>query len=246
MTAGAQVERFADVGGVAQAAADLFVASARETQRSGRDFFVALSGGSTPRRFHTLLASSPLREQVDWARIQFFWGDERCVGPDDPESNYRMARETLLEAVPVKPEQIHRMRGEDVPAQAAHAYEQEVRQSFGVALNETPRFDLIYVGMGPDGHTLSLFPHTAALGITDRLVTENLVPQLSTTRITFTTTLANAAAQVAFVVAGADKADALAEVLQGARNPEHYPSQLIAPQGALRFLVDEAAAAKLR
>lgn len=240
------VEKFADVTAVAQAAADLFVAHASAAQAQGHDFHVALSGGSTPRRFHALLAASPLREQVDWSRIQFFWGDERCVPPDDAESNYRMARETLLDAVPVAPEQIHRMRGEDDPAQAALAYENEVRQVFGVAATEAPRFDLIYVGMGPDGHTLSLFPHTAALNITDRLVTENVVPQLNTTRITFTTTLANAARAVVFVVAGADKADALAEVLQGGRNPEQYPSQLIAPAGELRFLVDAAAAAKLR
>ncbi|HEX8982440.1 MAG TPA: 6-phosphogluconolactonase [Ktedonobacterales bacterium] len=240
------IETFPDVAAVAQAAADLFVAHSRAAQAEGRDFRVALSGGSTPRRFHAMLAASPLREQVDWSRIQFFWGDERCVAPDDAESNYRMARETLLDAVPVAPAQIHRMRGEDDPAQAALAYENEVRQVFGVAATGVPRFDLIYVGMGPDGHTLSLFPHTAALNLTNRLVTENAVLQLQTNRITFTTTLANAAAVVAFVVAGADKADALAEVLQGERNPEQYPSQLIAPAGELRFLVDAPAAAKLR
>lgn len=240
-----QVETLAESSAVAQAAAELFVERARAARAEGHDFRVALSGGSTPRRFHALLASSPLREQVDWSRVQFFWGDERCVPPDHPDSNYRMARETLLDAVPVSPAQIHRMRGEDDPAQAARAYEAEVRQVFGVAQGETPRFDLIYTGMGPDGHTLSLFPHTAALSVTDRLVTENAVPQLNTTRITFTTTLANNAALVVFVIAGADKADALAEVLQGEYNPQQYPSQLIAPAGELRFIVDQAAAAKL-
>jgi 6-phosphogluconolactonase len=233
-----QVETLADGSAVAQAAAELFVVQARAAQREGHD--------STPRRFHALLAAAPLREQVDWERVQFFWGDERCVPPDHPDSNYRMARETLLDVVPVKPEQIHRMRGEDDPAQAARAYEAEVRSVFGATGSAIPRFDLIYLGMGPDGHTLSLFPHTAALGVTDRLVTENVVPQLNTTRITFTTTLANNAAMVAFVIAGAEKADALSEVLQGAPNPEQYPSQLIAPVGGLRFIVDQAAAAKLR
>ncbi len=240
-----QVETLADGSAVAQAAAELFVERARAALVEGHDFRVALSGGSTPRRFHTLLAASPLRERVDWTRVQFFWGDERCVSPDHPDSNYRMARETLLDAVPVSPAQIHRMRGEDDPAQAARAYEAEVRQVFGVAQGETPRFNLIYTGMGPDGHTLSLFPHTAALSVTDRLVTENIVPQLHTTRITFTTTLANNAALVAFVIAGADKADALAEVLQGVYNPQQYPSQLIAPTGELLFIVDSASAAKL-
>ena len=240
-----QIERQADSSAVAQAAAELFVARARLAQAEGHDFRVALSGGSTPRRFHALLAASPLREQVDWSRVQFFWGDERCVPPDHPDSNYRMACETLLDAVPVSPAQIHRMRGEEDPAQAARSYEAEVRSVFGGTAGDIPRFDLIYTGMGPDGHTLSLFPHTAALSVSDRLVTENVVPQLNTTRITFTTTLANNAALVAFVIAGADKADALAEVLEGAYNPQQYPSQLIAPAGELRFIVDEAAAARL-
>lgn len=241
-----QVETLADGAAVAQAAAELFVTRARAAQADGRDFTVALSGGSTPRRFHALLAASPLREQVDWARVQFFWGDERCVPPDHADSNYRMARETLLDAVPVDPEHIHRMHGEDDPAQAARAYEAEVRSVFGVGQGDVPRFDLIYTGMGPDGHTLSLFPHTAALDVTDRLITENVVPQLNTTRITFTTTLANAASLVVFVVVGQDKADALAEVLQGEYHPRQYPSQLIAPtSGELRFLLDQAAAAKL-
>jgi 6-phosphogluconolactonase len=241
-----QIETLANSEAVARAAAEAFVASARAAQAAGHDFHVALSGGSTPRRFHALLAASPLREQVDWSRVQFFWGDERCVPPDHPDSNYRMARETLLDAVPVAPAQIHRMRGEDDPAVAARAYEVEVRRVFGVASGEVPRFDLIFTGMGPDGHTLSLFPHTAALSVTDRLVTENAVPQLNTNRITFTTTLANAAALVVFVIEGADKADALAEVLQGAYNPQQYPSQLIAPAGELRYLLDPTAAARLK
>lgn len=245
MSARRQAQRLANGDAVAQVAADLFVACAQTAQAEARDFRVALSGGSTPRRFHALLAASPRREQVDWSRVQFFWGDERCVPPDDPESNYRMARATLLDALNIPASQIHRMRGEDDPATAARAYEAEIREVFGSGPHDIPRFDLIYAGMGPDGHTLSLFPHTAALRVSDRLVTENVVPQLNTTRITFTVPLANGAACVAFVIAGPDKADALAEVLQGAYNPEQYPSQLIAPAGELRFIVDEAAAAKL-
>ncbi len=234
-----------DARAVAQAAAALFVERAADAQARHDVFYVALSGGSTPRLFHAMLAASPLRERVDWSRIHFFWGDERCVPPDHPESNYRMARETLLDAVPVPPEHIHRMRGEDDPAAAARAYEHVLRSVFAVAPDETPRFDLIYAGMGPDGHTLSLFPHTAALGVTDRLVVANYVPQLHTDRITFTAALANQAALVAFVISGADKALALAHVLEGPRNPDLYPSQLIAPRGELLYLLDQPAAAQL-
>jgi 6-phosphogluconolactonase len=239
------VRVFPDTQAVARAAAELFVARAAEAQAKQGVFHVALSGGSTPRLFHTMLAASPLRERVDWARIQFFWGDERCVPPDHPDSNYRMARETLLDAVPVPREHIHRMRGEDDPSAAARTYEDELRTIFAVAPGEIPRFDLIYTGMGPDGHTLSLFPYTAALKVTDRLVVANHVPQLNTERITFTTTLANQAALVAFVIAGADKAPALAQVLEGPRDPEQYPSQLIAPTGELLYLLDQSAAARL-
>lgn len=230
---------------VAHAAAELFVATALESQQRRGVFRVALTGGSSPRLYHGLLATSPLRDQVDWSRIQFFWGDERCVPPDDPQSNYLLARETLLDAVPVPPDHIHRMRGEDDPTTAASAYEAELRQVFGVGASETPRFDMIYLGMGANAHTLSLFPHTAALSVTDRLVVTNYVAEINMNRITFTTTLANNAALVAFVIAGADKAPAVAQVLEGPRDPERYPSQLIAPAGELLYLLDPSAAAQL-
>lgn len=231
----------------AAAAAELFVERAADAQARRGVFTVALSGGSTPRQFHALLAASPLREKVDWSRIQFFWGDERCVPPDHPDSNYGMAVETLLHAVPVPADHIHRMRGEDDPAQAAAAYEAELRQVFGVAEDDIPVFDLILTGMGPDGHTLSLFPHTDALTVTDRLVVANHVPQLKTDRMTFTKALANAANLVAFVIAGEDKANALAAVLEGGPNPLQYPSQLIVPTtGELLYLVDALAASMLK
>lgn len=231
---------------VASAAAELFVERAADAQAKRGVFTVALSGGSTPRAFHALLAASPLREKVDWSRIEFFWGDERCVPPDNADSNYLMAKQTLLDAVSVPADHIHRMRGEDDPATAAGGYEAEIWKVFGPSSGATPVFDLIYTGMGPDGHTLSLFPHTAALSVTDRLVTANTVPQLNTNRITFTTTLANAATLVAFVIAGGDKADSLAQVLEGPRNTDLYPSQLIAPSGELLFLLDPAAASQLK
>ncbi|MEO7001535.1 MAG: 6-phosphogluconolactonase [Ktedonobacterales bacterium] len=235
-----------DLDGVAHAAADLFVAQAAQVALAHRVFRVALSGGSTPRRFHTLLAAPPYRERVDWSQVQFYWGDERAVPPDDPESNYHMARETLLDALAISPAQIHRIpaEGSDHDAAAA-AYEDELRRSFHL-VGQYPRFDLIYLGMGDDGHTLSLFPHTAALHVRDRLVVANTAPKPPSARITLTAPVANNAAVVAFLIVGPDKADALAAVLEGPRDPDQYPAQLIAPtNGELRVLADRAATAKL-
>lgn len=238
-------ERLDDLNAVAHAAAVLFVRAAQEARPRNR-FNVVLSGGSTPRAFHTLLAAPPYRDQVEWSQVHFYWGDDRCVAPDDPESNFRMARETLLDKVPIREAQIHRMHTEEDPVVAANLYEEELRQDFALGEGQLPRFDLIYLGMGPDGHTASLFPHTAALAVTDKLVTANFVPKLSANRITLTYPVLNNAAAIAFLVAGSDKADALAAVLQGSRDPDTYPSQLIAPtDGDLFWLADRAAAAKL-
>ncbi|HEU5347183.1 MAG TPA: 6-phosphogluconolactonase [Ktedonobacterales bacterium] len=236
-----------DLSGVARAAADLLV-RLQHDDRPQEHFALALSGGSTPRTLHGVLVAPPYREQIDWESMQYFWGDERSVPPDDPESNYRMARETLLLKAPVTADQVHRVpteRGD--PALVAELYEADIRRLMNVLPSQLPRFDLILLGMGPDGHCASLFPHTEALAVRDRLVTANHVPQLHTDRITFTVPVINNAAAVVFLVAGADKADALAAVLEGPPDPETYPSQLIAPEhGTLHWLVDRAAAAKLR
>ena len=203
-------------------------------------------GGHTPIALHELLAASPYRERVAWERVQFYWGDDRCVPPDDEQSNYRMARETLLDPLNIPAAQIHRMRTEAPPQEAADQYQQELRATFNLAEGELPRFDFNLLGMGPDGHTASLFPHTAALLERERLVVANEVPQLQTTRITLTVPVFNAAGTTIFMIAGGDKADALEAVLRGPVNPEEYPSQLIAPtNGELLFLLDRAAAAKL-
>lgn len=232
---------------VAHAAAELLVALQRQ-ERPQEHFNLALSGGSTPRAFHSLLVAEPFRDQIDWEALQYYWSDERFVPPDDPESNYRMARETLLQLAPVTTDQVHRVpteRGD--PAMVAELYEADIRRDMNVLPGQLPRFDLILLGMGPDGHCASLFPHTAALNERDKLVTANYVPKLNANRITFTVPVINNAADVIFLVAGADKADALAAVLEGASDPDTYPSQLIAPeQGTLHWLVDRAAAAKLR
>lgn len=238
---------FDDDTGLFTAAADEFVHAAREAvARHGR-FFVALSGGSTPRGLYQLLASPAYHQQVDWARAYVFWGDERCVPPTDAESNYRMARESLLFHVPVPHEHVYRMPGDNPdPVAAAAIYEQALRRGFALGPGERPRFDLILLGMGPDGHTASLFPHTAALHVTDRWVVANAVEKLHATRLTLTLPVLNSAARVMFLVAGTDKADALAAVLEGPRRPDDVPAQLIAPEhGDILWLVDTAAAAKL-
>lgn len=240
------IQVFADQDQLAQAAANLFVSVFKANPARER-FTVAMSGGSTPRKFHALLAASPLVEQVDWSMVEFYWGDERFVPPNSPESNYRMARETLLQALRIRPEQVHPVPTEiGDAAQAAAAYEADIRRDFNLLPGQFPRFDLILLGMGPDGHTASLFPHTAALQERYRVVVANEVPQLQTTRITLTAPAINAAANVAFVVGGADKADALAAVLEGPQQSEEYPSQLVQPSaGNLFWLLDQAAAAKL-
>lgn len=244
----ADVRVQADAAGVARAAADLFVETARQAVRDRGHFFVALSGGSTPRALYQLLAAAPLHDQVDWSRTSVFFGDERCVPPDDAESNYRMARDALLFHVPVPANQVFRMHGElaDV-ATAAALYEMDLRRGFALAPGTLPRFDLLLLGLGPDGHTASLFPQTAALHVTDRFVVANHVDKLNANRLTLTAPVINNAALVVFLVAGDDKTQALAAVLQGPRQPDDLPAQLIAPtHGALIWLVDEAAAAGLR
>lgn len=242
------IEVLTDLPSVTGRGAELFVRTAEEACMARGRLTVALSGGSTPKALHSLLAAPPHREQVDWAHVQFYWGDDRCVPPDDAESNYRMARETLLDTLPLRAAQIHRIHTElDDPAVAAAQYEQELRQGFGLHEGQVPRFDLVLLGMGPDGHTASLFPHTAALAVTDRLVVANAVPQLATTRITMTAPVLNNAAVVAFLVAGADKAPALAAVLEGPADPDTYPAQRIAPtNGTLYWFIDKAAAQQLR
>src|SRR5262249_39137586 len=151
--------------------------------------------GGTPRAMHARLATSPLRDQVDWAIVRFFWGDDRCVAPDSIESNYRMARETLLSALPISAAQIHRIPTEMAdPAAAADRYALELRDDFDLQPGQLPRFDLIYLGLGDDAHTASLFPYTSALAVSDRLVTANYVPTLGANRITLTAPVLNNAA----------------------------------------------------
>jgi 6-phosphogluconolactonase len=233
---------------VAAAAAELFAASAAAAVAARGVARIAVSGGSTPKAMFALLAdkSAPYFARVPWGKLELFWVDERCVPPTDTDSNYRMTNEAMLSKVPLAAEQIHRMEGELDPQVAATQYEAELRDAFKLEGAETPVFDLILLGMGDDGHTASLFPHTQALDEKDRLVVANHVPQKDTWRITLTKTVINHGREVAFLVEGAAKTDVLAEVLLGPYHPEVWPSQLIRPEnGSLTFLLDAVAAAKL-
>jgi 6-phosphogluconolactonase len=181
-----------------------------------------------------------------WPELDLYWVDERCVPPDHADSNYRMTCEALLDRVPLRPEQIHRIEGELEPQAAAARYESELRNSFRLEGAECPRFDLVALGMGSDGHTASLFPHTEALHQMSSLVVANYVPQKDSWRITLTWPVINRARSVFFLVSGEDKATVLSEVLTGSLDPERLPSQLIWPSsGILTYILDKAAAAHL-
>jgi 6-phosphogluconolactonase len=234
---------FPDPQALAEAAARHVVESAQSAIDARGVFTITLSGGSTPRELHLKLASPPLAGQVDWSRVHVFFGDERCVAPDDERSNYRMADETLLSRVPIPRGQIHRMRGELPPEQAADDYERELRDFFK---DEPPRLDLILLGMGDNGHTASLFPGLTAVHEHERWVVAEYVPEVSMWRITLTPVIINLAREVVFLVAGAAKADMLRQVLEGPFAPDERPAQIVRPSpGEVVWLIDAAAAAKL-
>ena len=230
---------------ICRTAAGEIVHRVDQTATAAKPFTMALSGGSTPMGLHTLLVSDPaVRDRLPWHHLHFFWGDERHVPPDHPQSNYRMAYETLLSLAPVPAENIHRVPAEEPDAAlAAKKYEQELQAFFGLEAGQLPRFDCILLGMGPDGHTASLFPGTEALHETNRLVAANWVEKYKTYRITLTVPVLNHADLVVFLVSGAEKAEALREVLQGDYRPNRFPAQLIRPgPGKLLWIVDKASA----
>jgi 6-phosphogluconolactonase len=226
-------------------AAAIFADEASRAIQHRGAFTVALSGGSTPRAVFSLLADDPaLRSRIDWKNVRFFWGDERHVPADHPDSNYRMVREAMLDRLPIDPNNVHRIRSEDPDAaRAAADYESTLRTVFKLKDEELPRFNLVLLGMGPDGHTASLFPGTAAVRETRRLVVANHVPTLNTNRITLTAPTLNAGETVLFLVTGDDKAAVLKDVLEGPHDPDRLPSQLIRPaRGRLIWLIDPPAA----
>ena len=220
---------------LAEAAAESFVEEAAKSMGDRGRFAVALAGGSTPKALYELLATG-YRSTLDWSGIHAFFGDERTVPPDHEDSNYRMAQEALLSRVPLG--SVHRMRGELDPAEAAALYEEELVEFFG----GPPRFDLVLLGIGEDGHTASLFPGTPALDVRDRWAVENPVEKLGTVRLTLTVPAINAAERVNFLVVGEGKAGALKEILEGDANPHEYPAKLVRPKCGATWMVDRAAA----
>jgi len=238
-----QIQIYPDAASLAIASAERIVGLADEAIKDHGGFSIALSGGSTPKTLYELLATPAYSERIDWSNVHVFWGDERCVPPDDNESCYRMARETLLDHVPIPSANIRRIQGEIPPEEAATKYERLLHHFFG---NQSPRFDVILLGMGDDGHTASLFPGTKALSEEKRWVIENYVEAKQMWRGTLTKTAINAAANVIFLVSGKGKSERLRQVLEGNFQRDKLPSQLIRPEnGGLLWMVDQDVAALL-
>lgn len=244
-----EVRVYQDEVALSQAAMEWVVRCSAQAIRQHGSFSLALSGGSTPRRTFELLASEANLGRINWQKTFIFWGDERDVPPDHPESNYRMARQALLDHAPIPADHIYRMQGEITPQIAADVYERILRAHFatmrGGQLSGTT-FDLVLLGLGSDGHTASLFPGTEALEISDRWVSANFVPQLDTWRLTLTLPCINAARNVAFLISGENKAQRLGQVIHKDAEPTNLPAARVQPRpGKLVWLVDEAAASSL-
>jgi 6-phosphogluconolactonase len=241
------VSIYPDLDTISREAANYTVRVAREAIATRNLFSFALSGGTTPGKMYSLLTTEPYRGQIDWSVVHFFWSDERCVPPDDPQSNYHLARETLFSKLELRPGQIHRMPADRADREQASAdYAEEIRRVLGG--DGVPAFDLIQLGMGPEAHTASLFPHQASLREQERLIMPVSVPKPPPDRLTFTPPLLHAARNILFLATGADKAGALREVLQGDYQPEEYPAQFIAHEakGNVAWMLDPKIAEKLQ
>ena len=241
--AAARLRVFADLEAMSQAAADLFVSLSRDALASKGRFAVAFSGGTTPRRFLSLLATSPYQERITWASMYIFWADERCVPRGHPDSNYKLVHEALLSKVPIPEENIHWINGEKKPEQAAREYEDSLRQFFET--QSFPVFDLIILGVGVDGHTASLFPGTTAVHERTRIALPVYAEVPKPDRVTLTLPVLNNASQVLFLASGREKAVVLHEIHEDG-NPKLYPAGLVRPvHGRLTWLIDRGAASLL-
>jgi len=240
-----QIAIFPDTNTLSQQAAQYIVRLASEAIVTRGRFTIALSGGSTPKILYGLLGTEPYRGQINWASVEIFWSDERCVPPDSADSNYALAQEVLLSKIPIPANQIHRMPADQPDREAAsREYTSEMQRTFGT--NGIPSFDLLQLGMGPEGHTASLFPHQESLHEQQRLVIPVTVPKPPPPRLTFTPPLLNAARHVLFLVTGSEKAEAVQAVLEGPDQPEEYPAQIVRPpKGEVVWMLDTGAAAKL-
>ncbi len=245
-TAAGEVRVFRDLEDLSRAAAYLFTDLASRAARDRGTFSAALSGGSTPKQLYSLLAQPEFAKHVPWSDIHLFWGDERCVPPDHPESNYGMVREVLLKRISIPASNVHRIRGEIDPEQAAIEYEAVLRQFFAIGPKELPRFDLVLLGLGEDGHTASLFPDSAALDERERLVAALYVERLHAYRVTLTLPVLNHAAAIAFLVAGERKRSAVYRAVHKPDEMRLLPAQRVRPvEGRLLWFLDLAAAADL-
>jgi len=241
MSAEPNLRIFATLEQLAVAAAERFIDLAAASENASGQFCVALSGGTTPKRVYELLPTEDFSSRIDWSRVQLFFGDERAVPPDHPDSNYRMANEALISKVPIPAENVHRMRGELDPNAAAASYEVELRSVFSG--QEWPRFDLIFLGLGEDGHTASLFPDAKATKENRHWVVATENPATGQERITLTLPALNHAKQITFLVVGKNKSQRLKDVLRQSETSERFPAQAVKPvNGNLEWFVDRAAA----
>jgi 6-phosphogluconolactonase len=238
------IRTYKDYEALSRATAEFFAEQAERTLKEGDRFSVVLSGGSTPRRTYELLAKAPFRDRVAWPRVHVFWGDERCVPADDPRSNWRMARETLLDHVPIPPGHIYPILCSQSPESGAREYEAKLRSYFA---GGAARFDLVFLGLGENGHTASLFPGTPVLKERKRWVSEVYVAEQDLYRVTLTAPVIKGAAVVVFLVSGKAKANVLKEVLEGTQDPLRLPAQLVYPgNGEIYWFIDQEAGVWLK
>ncbi|MBW4442022.1 MAG: 6-phosphogluconolactonase [Plectolyngbya sp. WJT66-NPBG17] len=241
------IQVFANPEALTWAAATEIVQLANQAIQAREQFTIALSGGSTPKSLYALLATQPWRRRIPWNHVHLFWGDERHVPPSDPSSNFRMTQERLLFQVPIPPQNVHRIKAENAnPQKVATGYEHDLKQFFQLGEHQFPRFDLVLLGMGSNGHTASLFPGTDAVRERSHLVAAPWVEELNTHRITLTPPVINNSRKVIFFVTGSEKAATLKTVLEGQYQPDRLPAQIIHPtQGKVVWMVDQAAASSL-
>ena len=236
-----------DPAELASVAASKFKQLANETVEKKGIFNVALSGGSTPKAMFDLLSEEPYKDSIPWLQVHLFWGDERHVPPDNKDSNYRMTREHLLSKIDIPPKNVHRVEAENSDAkQVATNYQKHLQQYFNLSKRETPQFDLVFLGMGDDGHTASLFPGTDAVHDFENLVAAPWVEKFNSHRITITPKVINNSDRVIFLVKGEEKADALVRVIEGEKDIDRYPAQVVDPtHGSVLWLCDRASSSKL-